>query len=360
LFFFCEWLNEIWFEGDAPEIGENGSYLGVSATAYYPAGNETWTEEVRTALGGEVITWVAVEMPKIIRIAGSDRIATSLMLADKLKETLGVQKFDSVIVASALNFPDALTGSYLAAVKNAPILLTYDAAHAKIAQYIEANLVPGGTVYILGGESAVSEDFKIRLEELGIDYQRVAGSDRFGTNLEIMKEAGVPADQPVLIATALNFADSLSASAAGLPMVLVYGSLRPDQKEFLETTSKNFIIIGGTSAVSESLEAELKAIGSVERLAGAGRYQTSVMVAQKFVRNPDDVVLAYARNFPDGLCGGPLAYALGAPLILTDNYDPSEADKYVDGITAGIVVGGTGLISEETARAIFDYPITNP
>ena len=78
------------------------------------------------------------------------------------------------------------------------------------------------------------------------------------------------------------------------------------------------------------------------------------MVAKKFVQNPDDVVLAYAKNFPDGLCGGPLAYVLGAPLILTDNYYPGEADTYVIGISAGIVVGGTSLISDETARAIFD------
>ena len=84
------------------------------------------------------------------------------------------------------------------------------------------------------------------------------------------------------------------------------------------------------------------------------------MVAQKFVQNPDDVVLAYARNFPDGLCGGPLAYALGAPLILTDNYDPSEADKYVDGISAGIVVGGSGLISDDSVRTIFDLESNTP
>ena len=303
---------------------------------------------------------VAPVLSGVIRIAGADRIGTSLMLADQLKEVLGVPKFDAVVVASALNFPDALTGSYLAAVKKAPILLTYDAAHAKVTEYIVNNLKPGGSVYVLGGESAVSAGFMNGLAAKGILANRVAGSDRFGTNLAIMKEAGVSASQPILIATALNFADSLSASAAGLPMVLVYGSLRADQKEFLAATSKNFIIIGGTSAVSEALEAELEAIGSVERLAGSGRYQTSVMVAQKFVTNPDDVVLAYARNFPDGLCGGPLAYALGAPLILTDNYDPSEADKYVDGITAGIVVGGVGLISDEAARAIFDLAANAP
>ena len=292
------------------------------------------------------------ELNGVIRIAGDDRIATSLMLADQLKEVLRVEKFDAVVVASALNFPDALTGSYLAAEKDAPILLTYPAAHAKIRAYIQENLKPGGMVYILGGEGAVSADFANGLG--GFSIKRLAGSDRFGTNLAIMEEAGVSADQPVLIATAVNFADSLSASAAGLPMVLVYGSLREDQKEFLATTSKNFIIIGGEAAVSPALEAELKAIGSVTRVAGSSRYETSVLVAERFVQNPDAVILAYAKNFPDGLCGGPLAYALGAPLILTDSGASGTADGYVRNITSGIVVGGAGLISDAATRDIFD------
>ena len=290
----------------------------------------------------------------VIRIAGADRIATSFALADQLKETLGVEKFDTVIVASALNFPDALTGSYLAAVKDAPILLTYDKVHADVVSYITQNMDPDGTVYILGGESAVAAEFEGWLLQIGIRCNRLAGADRIGTNLAIMEEAGVNSTQPILIATATNFADSLSASAVGLPMVLVHGSLREDQKEFLETTSKNFIIIGGFSAVSEELEAELSAIGTVGRLGGSSRYETSVLVAQKFLTAPDAVLLAYARNFPDGLCGGPLAYALGAPLILTDNHYPAEADAYVENIYAGIVVGGSGLISDETVDLIFD------
>lgn len=90
------------------------------------------------------------------------------------------------------------------------------------------------------------------------------------------------------------------------------------------------------------------------RVAGSSRYETSVLVAERFVQNPNAVILAYAKNFPDGLCGGPMAYALGAPLILTDNSGYSTADAYVSGIAAGIVVGGNGLISDEVAREIFD------
>lgn len=55
----CPALAEIWFEGDAPVL-DGGIFGNVVATAYYPAGNTTWTEAVMAEFGGS-ITWVAYE-----------------------------------------------------------------------------------------------------------------------------------------------------------------------------------------------------------------------------------------------------------------------------------------------------------
>lgn len=59
----CESLKTITFKGDAPEV-RNSIFEGVTATAYYPAGNETYTEEVKDGYGGN-LTWVeqALELP---------------------------------------------------------------------------------------------------------------------------------------------------------------------------------------------------------------------------------------------------------------------------------------------------------
>lgn len=54
-FLDCLELREIIFEGDAPQIGQN-AFSYVHATAYYPADNATWTEEVMQQYGG-TITW---------------------------------------------------------------------------------------------------------------------------------------------------------------------------------------------------------------------------------------------------------------------------------------------------------------
>ena len=99
---------------------------------------------------------------------------------------------------------------------------------------------------------------------------------------------------------------------------------------------------------------ELDRIGTVERIKGKNRYETSVVIAQRYFGSPKAAVLAYAQGFPDGLCGGPLAMNMGAPLILTSNESPAAADAYIEGITVGAVTGGTGRITDDTVRAIFD------
>ena len=290
----------------------------------------------------------------IYRLKGSNRYATGLAIANELKEVQGVEKFRTVVVAYGEKFPDALTGSYLAAKYNAPILLTSESADGDVMTYIRNNLVAGGKVYILGGTAAVSSAFEEKAVAQGFDVERLKGSNRYATNLEILKEAGVDSNTEILIATGKNYADSLSASATGLPMLLVDQELTEEQIAFLQGTSKKFVILGGTAAVSADIEEALDAIGDVTRVKGKNRYETSVVIAQRYFTKPAAAVLAYGEAFPDGLCGGPLAVALGAPLILANNNALAAADAYVDGITRGYVTGGTGRLSDKTVREIFD------
>lgn len=55
---FCRALESITFTGDAPTIA-GGTFIDVTATVYYPAGNDTWTADVMQNYGGN-LTWVAV------------------------------------------------------------------------------------------------------------------------------------------------------------------------------------------------------------------------------------------------------------------------------------------------------------
>lgn len=292
----------------------------------------------------------------VCRVYGSNRYETSRNIADKLMENIDVDKFNSVIIASGTNFPDALAGSYLASVTGAPIILTNNNRSIDM-NWVEANVSNNANVYVLGGAAAVSKKIETQLKKYNVE--RLAGTTRYETNLIVLKRAialgGNTKD--ILVCAGSNFADSLSASATGKAILLVGKSLKKEQKTFLSSAAcENIYILGGYGAVDTKIENELATYGSVKRIGGNDRYETSVKIAETFFPNATSAVIAYAKNFPDGLCGGPLAFNMGAPLILTRTGNEAMAVDYAShvGIKSGIVLGGPGLISDDTAKKIFN------
>ena len=346
----------------------NGGILELNADGYVKLEGEAKPEDtykryedpeeierIMENLGEEV-----PEEPTVTRIAGTNRISTAIASANKLKEVLGVAKFDTILVANAMDFPDALSGSYLAAAAKAPILL-YANGQKSVTDYIRENLTSDGIVYILGGEKSVSNELVTVLD--GIECERVAGSGRFATSLAIIRKAdelrGTKPDK-VLICHALAFADSLSASATGLPILLVNGggSLNDDQKAYLESVrGAELYVIGGKASVSEDILTALNAYDAngAERVYGSGRELTSVEVAKKFFPEAKAAALASSLSFPDGLSGGPVAYAMKMPLLLTRENKESIAEGYVNsnGITEGYVIGGKDAVPDAIANAVF-------
>lgn len=293
------------------------------------------------------------------RIFGADRYKTGFMIADCLKNTLGIKQFDNIIIATGKSFADALSGSYLANQKNAPILLTNGTNVSILLKYINTNLKKNGCVYLLGGENAVPTEIEESLKAYHV--KRLSGKTRYDTNLEILREAGGSMEE-LVICTGKKFADSLSASASGKPILLVSDVLSDSQMEYLKSqNAARIYIIGGESAVSAEVESILATHGSISRIAGKTRYDTSVLVAEAFSPNASSVVLTYSKNFPDGLCGGPLAAAMKAPLILTMTGQTAAADKYIqkDQINTGYVLGGEKLISDDAVRKIFELKISD-
>lgn len=290
------------------------------------------------------------------RVYGDNRYKTSMAIAEAYRDWFTDGKVDNVILACGTNFADALAGSYLSAVKFAPIIIINDDNIDRVKNYVKESVEPDGTVYILGGNVAVSEKVEKEMKKVFKNIKRLAGSNRYGTNLEILKEAGMNADS-ILVATGNNFADSLSASAAGLPMLLVKDSLNSDQKAFLEKNKgKKLYILGGTSAVGSAVEKELKKYGEVKRVAGASRFETSIEIAKTFFDEPYYAMFAYSNDYPDGLCGGPIGVILGSPLILTRSDKLTEATKYCKdmGILEAIVFGGEARLTNSDVKKLLN------
>ena len=311
-----------------------------------------------TVCGGtytEVIPTLANQGVK--RVYGDTRFQTALLQANELKEFLGLEKFPSIIVATGANYADALSGAYLGYVKGAPILLVQNSKSDVVADvnaYIKDNIAPGGTVYLLGGEAVVTGDVT---KGLDVTTKRLSGATRYETNIEILKEAKVNKES-ILVCDGNNYADSLSASAAKLPILLVKGGLNDTQRDYLNTLPGNdYYLVGGTGVLPVALENELKNdFGAVERLGGADRYETSTKVAEKFFEKPEKAVVAYAMNYPDGLCGGTLAAYMNAPLLLVRDDKVAITEKYskAAGIKSGVVLGGSTLVSDKSVRTIFE------
>lgn len=345
----------------AMDISWESSNSGVaSVSAGIVTGHDPGEAYIRGYLSsGDIIVCHVRVTEGIFRLYGEDRVRTAIAVADKLKQVLGRDSFDTIIIANGDNFADALTGSYLATVRKAPILL-YRASSVSLNEaYIRDNLSSDGIVYILGGPVAVPAEVESNLKNAGYNVQRLYGDTRYSTNLRILEVTGVE-DEEILICSGVEYADSLSASATGLPIVMVNSITETFTEEqiafFKEHADNDFTIIGGNKAISEKLEADIESlVGSVNRIYGDNREYTSVAVAQHYFGTPDRVLITFSRNFPDGLCGGPLAHVMSAPLLLVNAGMESPAAEYVatHKIAAGIVLGGTAVVSDETIEIVF-------
>ena len=318
------------------------------------------------------ILWVIGEddSPILTRIYGKSRYETALKSADALKEVLEVDKFETVVIAYGNNYADALSASSLADVVDAPIILLMDKEEDRVRTYLYNNLTPGGKIYLIGGIGVISDDFEVLLKHQDYDVERLAGTDRFGTNIAIIEEYFENAScDEVLVCCGVGangYADALSASSIGKPILLVGPTLTTSQKEFLEDLKEtkgaalNFTMIGGKGAVSEAVENELaiyQTNGSPKRLTGQNRYATSKAVADNyFAGGSRNIVLVYGNNYPDGLSAASLAYAKKAPVLLATSNDivnePIKECVTSLGARRCIVLGGVTLISDEAAMTI--------
>lgn len=364
-----------WFTADkqwltAAEISAGGCDMYLFSDAFSGAFDAWWIRDtlifpeytfVAQWPGSEQIPPESTVPPaasEVIRISGNTRYETSFAVADELMHNLGVDYFDTILVASGTGFTDALSGSYLAAVKNAPILLTNGNNASALTQYITEHLSSSGTVYILGGNAAVPDTLENALKETGRTIKRLSGDNRIQTNLAILAEAGINGKE-ILVTTGWDYADSVAAAATGLPILIINpytNELTDEQLIFLQgVNAAELTIIGGTSVVSSNVEAELAEYVNVSRIYGSTREETSALIAARYFTQPDRVCIAYSRDFSDALCGGPLAYALGAPMLLVNSGKESHAGDYIasHSITSGYILGGTSAVSEKSVEIIF-------
>ena len=251
------------------------------------------------------------------RFAGDNRFDTARAIATEFGAS------NALVIARADVFADAMTGTYIAGVLAAPVLLVRsDGIPAETDQAIRAS--GARRAVIVGSTAAVSTSVEVGLRARGLTVERIGGPTRYDTALQAAQFAN-PAGIGVLdglrtaiLVSGLNFPDALSGGplsfARKFPILLTSpNSLTPQVSSAVEALGiGHVLVLGGTSAVSSAVDAALRARGVVvTRVAGANRSATSVEVARLAIRrlafSDRHVNIARGDDFPDALALAPHA-----------------------------------------------------
>jgi putative cell wall-binding protein len=307
---------------------------------------------------------------KYTRVAGIDRYATASSVAADAFPT-GAQ---TAIIARGDAFADALAGAYLAGLQTggAPVLLTTtasvpDATKTRLAAMSTKNVI------LLGGTGAISTAAE---QDLAKTYTvtRVAGTNRYDTAAKIAQTTStlgvgtLSGDKTAIVANGEVYADALAAGPVSysqrFPILLTRaGDLPAESKAALTALGiKHVVIVGGTTAVSDAVDAALKANGATtERVAGTTRYETATKVADFSLSkltgwSTTAADLATGEGFADALAGGPAAGRSNRSILLTAPTSLSGPtatwlQAHATTLTSGRLLGGTTAVSEAVRTA---------
>ncbi|MGP5026687.1 cell wall-binding repeat-containing protein [Glutamicibacter ardleyensis] len=264
----------------------------------------------------------------------------------------------TVVITSGERFPDALAGSPLASLKNAPLLLTQkNALPSSVAA--ELKRLKPKNIIVLGGPIAISESTVRKIKAYG-PVTRVWGNNLYDTSALISKKWKTSSQ--VFLATGERFEDamSLAAVAAGreAPMLLTKKASVPAAtiRELKRLKPTRVYMAGGPLAISAKAERQVRAAvpnAKVIRYEGATRYDTSALIAKTFwSKGSQRQFIATADDFRDGLTGAVIASYNDAPLLLTKKSClPSSvagAMRSLKGWT-NVLLGGPKVLDETVA-----------
>lgn len=190
--------------------------------------------------------------------------------------------------------------------------------------------------------------------------QRIWGSNRYTTAMEISKNINQNKLENVVLAYGLDFPDALSGSLIAkkynAPILLVHKNVE-QSKETLDYIKANMnrngkvIILGSNGAVSEDIVNNLRQNGfnNIERLGGKDRYETNRIINSKVnVPKGSGVIVAYSLDFADALAMSPISAIKNMPIFLTrkDSIEPETLNAIKNIEPSNIYIAGdTGVVS---------------
>lgn len=299
----------------------------------------------------------AGRLPAPERVAGPTRIETAVALS-----AATFARADVVYVATGATYADALVAGPPAGLEPGPILLVErDAIPAVVLG--ELDRLGPRRIIVVGGPAAISPAVEATLAARYPAVERIGGTDRFDTAVELSRHAFGDGASTVYVAVGTDFADALSGvPTAGLtpgPILLVLPDRIPEVTagELTRLAPQRIVVLGGTRAVGTAVETELaRYAATVERIAGADRYLTGVRLSRAtFPVGASVVYLASGVAFADALAAGPAAIVTAGPVLLTRrDCVPAAVLAELERLSPErvIIVGGVNSVDADVGRFV--------
>ncbi len=301
------------------------------------------------------------EVIDIQAVYGQDPIGTAIAISQAEFASQGSVK--AVVLARSDFFSDALAGGPLAVAEGGPLLLTPGADQSasldpRTLAEIERVLDPQGTVYVLGGDLAVSPNVDATLKGLGYRVVREAGTNEFATAVDVAQALGNPST--IFEATGLDYPDALSAVPAAVgnhgAILLTDGSTQaPETRAYLAAHPYDTRFVIGGPLAAAGADPQAKAIY------GQDAYGTSAAVASYFFPGASTYGIATGLTYTDALAGAVFMASGGrlGPVLLVDpaGSPPVSAavDSYLSSLpkeTSGYVFGGPLAVPPQVIAAV--------
>ncbi len=261
------------------------------------------------------------EEDAVDRIAGANRYANAVEISKA-----GWTEASTVVIANGEKFADSLTGSALASVYNAPILLT-KSGHLPKETLEEVKRLNPNEVVVLGGTLSISDSILDSLQTSGFQTRRIAGQNRYilAENIakEVMAAEGLHRD--AFLVNGEIFSDAMSiapvAASKRLPIFLTKGHTLHQTVINAIPYVNSWTIIGGRLTIFPSVESEMQSLGAeTKRIDGKNRYEVNRNVIQYYGTPGNHMYVASGEHFSDALPASALAAKEGsAVLLVRDN-----------------------------------------
>lgn len=201
---------------------------------------------------------------EVVRVAGENRYGTGVQVAQKMQELAGKPALTAFFVC-ANDFPDALSISSVAAVREAPIFYVDKSGKVNdvVKEYLESCGKKLSFAYVIGGSGAVGDAVFEDLQPYFKDSGRYGADNRYNTNAYINNAfKGFFTGSDVYLATGKDFPDALTGGALaaknGSPIVIADNKATDKQVEYLkdhgvsDEKKNSLYVLGGDGAVPES------------------------------------------------------------------------------------------------------------